>query len=60
MIKIKNNIGLIISMLLIVSGFLLLNESPDEDSTTIINVDKKTQIRIVDGVKYRCTLIDNK
>jgi hypothetical protein len=60
MIKIKNNIGLIVSILLIVSGFLLLNESPDEDSTTIIYVDKKTQIKIVDGVKYRCTLIDNK
>ena len=60
MIKIKNNTGLIVSILLIVSGFLLLNESPDEDSTTIIYVDKKTQIKIVDGVKYRCTLIDNK
>ena len=60
MIKIKNNIGLIVSILLIVSGFLLLNESPDEDSTTIIYVDKKTQIKIIDGVKYRCTLIDNK
>jgi len=60
MIKIKNNTGLIVSILLIVSGFLLLNESPDEDSTTIIYVDKKTQIKIVDGVKYRCALIDNK
>jgi len=60
MIKIKNNIGLIVSILLIVSGFLFLNESPDEDSTTIIYVDKKTQIKIIDGVKYRCTLIDNK
>lgn len=58
--KIKNNIGLAISIFLVVAGLFLLSESPDEDSTKIITVDKKTEIRIVEGIKYRCTVIDNK
>jgi hypothetical protein len=57
---IKRDLGLIISTAIVVSGLFLMNNALNEedDSSTVIKVDEKTEIRIVEGTKYRCTIIN--
>jgi hypothetical protein len=56
----KRDLGLIVSTAIVVSGLFLMNNTLNEEeySSTIIKVDEKTEIRIIEGTKYRCTLIN--
>jgi hypothetical protein len=58
--SIKRDFGLIISTAIIVCGLFVINNAlnEEENSSTIIKVDEKTEIRIIEGTKYRCTLIN--
>lgn len=56
----KRSIGISIATLMMITGAIILYTGPESEKEQIIYVDKKTEIRIVEGVKYRCTVIDNK
>lgn len=56
----KRSFGMSIATLIIILGVTIFYRNSENDSVKIINVDKNTEIRIVEGVKYRCTIMDNK
>ena len=58
--SIGRDLGLIISTTIVVSGLFLMNNSLNEedDSLTTIKIDEKTEIRIIEGTKYHCTIIN--
>ena len=58
--SIKRDFGLIISTIIIVCGLFVINNAlnEEENSSTIIKVDEKTEIRIIEGTKYHCTIIN--
>jgi hypothetical protein len=58
--SIKRDFGLIISTAIIICGLFVINNAlnEEENSSTIIKVDEKTEIRIIEGTKYHCTIIN--
>jgi hypothetical protein len=61
--NLKRELGIMISTAAIVSGLFMIN-SPDfednESNAKITKIDKNTEIRVVEGNKYRCTLLHEK
>lgn len=59
--NIKRDLGIIVSTALIVSGLFIANDSlgsiTERSSVKIIKIDDKNEIRIVEGTKYRCTIV---
>jgi hypothetical protein len=63
--SLKRDVGLIITTAMIVSGLFIINDSDyiyetNLSPSKIIKVDDKTEIRIIEGTKYKCTVINNK
>lgn len=61
--NLKREFGIMISTALIVSGLFMMNNLGFEDNESnvkITKIDKNTEIRVVEGNKYRCTLVQEK
>lgn len=61
--NLKREIGIMISTAAIVSGLFMMNNPDFEDNelnAKITKIDKNTEIRVVEGNKYRCTLLHEK
>ena len=61
--NLKREIGLVVATALIVCGLFMINSPDFEEKTSdikITKIDKNTEIRVVEGNKYRCTLLHEK
>ena len=61
--NLKRESGLVVATTVIVSGLFMINSPDFEEKTSdikITKIDKNTEIRVVEGNKYLCTLLHEK